>query len=77
MATKSPCYMDGADCPRRTVEPNCHGYCEAYIIWAEMERERRKKYKKCETEADTFLHEQPVRIRATSRERSRERNKRR
>lgn len=31
----SPCYNDGNGCPRRSVKPNCHEYCEEYLKWRE------------------------------------------
>lgn len=27
---KTPCPKD---CPKRTVKPNCHSYCEEYLEW--------------------------------------------
>lgn len=75
MSSNSPCYKGGVDCPKRSAEPNCHGYCEDYIVWAELERERRRTSNKARSELAAISLDRPKRIRATQRERSQERNK--
>lgn len=74
--TDSPCHNHGAGCPKRTIEPNCHATCEDYIIWAELEHERRRIHRRAELDANIFVYEQPKRIKACSRQRSAEKNRR-
>ena len=69
----SPCHANG-DCPKRCADPNCHGYCEDYIIWAELKREENRMGRHEQYDIQSFVCEQRKRIRATQRERSRERN---
>ena len=74
--TDSPCHNNGMDCPKRTVEPNCHATCEEYIIWAELERKRRRARKRAELDVEGFIYEQPKRIIACARQRSAKKNRR-
>lgn len=70
---RPPCKLpNGADCPKRSLEPNCHGYCEEYIQWVEFGHEQRRR-ERAERAIETVLYEQPKRIIQCSRERSRER----
>ena len=40
MRVKSPC----KDCPDRTIEPvNCHSYCEKFIEYKNINRERKNQ----------------------------------
>lgn len=38
---KSPCKVNGVDCPRRTVEPNCHSICPEYLKFEAHCKQRR------------------------------------
>ena len=74
MLTDSPCYRNGADCPRRCADPNCHGTCKEYIEWrAAMDSRPRRP--QGEVDADGVLSEKKLHWRNYSNEKSQERRK--
>ena len=33
------------DCPDRSANPNCHGYCEKYLKWLDEQKEKKEALK--------------------------------
>lgn len=43
-----PCKVNGIDCPRRSISPNCHETCpdyKEYVEWNEFYNSLRNQYK--------------------------------
>lgn len=69
--TKSPCFNDGNDCPRRHV--GCRAECTEWQDWLakhEQEREKRKKKLYAENDVNGFLSTRRTRIRVREQEQS-------
>ena len=47
-----PCKIDGVNCPRRSISPNCHMICpdyKEYVEWNKFYKSLRSKYRDAES----------------------------